>query len=167
MSRPQAFNPPIHQQPPPGAGLPVMAEAPPAEFHRQLTPEQMFAELAHRMTELSGELRGNFLNNVLFEAEIALVQDPSLANVFVYERQFEVSFASLAVWNSSAQLVTVETQGRQSAIPASGLGVKRINAGRMAVWPAVGNLLTVYAPAATTVTLAVYNRPQPPAGGDA
>lgn len=137
-----------------------IAAQPPGGFHTTGV-EGMFAELAHKHTELVGELRGLFLNNVFFQALVQIDANGQFA------RNFQLPFAAVAVWNHSTHAVTVAAEGPQAIAPTLGNGTTRINAGRFACVPMTGNQLTIYGTAADLVTLAVYNREQPPNGGDA
>jgi hypothetical protein len=76
-----------------------------------------------------------------------------------------VTFASIAVTNTSAQPVTVTTATPADTAPVTGVGVALVPANKGATYNLAGHCLTVYGNAGDRVTLSVFSRPSAPAWG--
>lgn len=144
------------------APVPV-AEQPPEAF-MTLDPVGRIGELVHKHTEMVGELKGLFLNNVLFAGTVLL----DAAGQWAWSTS--IPYASVMVWNPTTHQVTVSSDGPQGTIPTSGK-IAIIPAGEFLVLPMTGGQLTVYGNPTAAGTLgdqiyvAVFNRFVNPAGG--
>lgn len=114
-----------------------------------------------RMTELVEAIRGLAVNSVLV-TELAQLDDDG-----VLERTSSVPWASIAVWNHGTMAIAVQGGGRQGSPSGHGPAQVDIDAGAWACVPLAGTALTIYGRPGETVGIALFSRPQPPAGGSA
>lgn len=111
-----------------------------------------------RLTEVASLLRGLSQNSVLWSGTVRLN-----AEGYAY-LPFQVPMAAVSAANpvDSGATLTLAAGTPQSSAPGEGAGVLRLAPGHALTLPLTGVSLTVYGPASTAVTLAVFSAPQQP-----